>query len=62
MSEYMNKCMECGKNIGKLNSYYHEIYGKRWLFCSKCYNKIKNQESILSKKMREEQTKKEKYQ
>jgi len=53
--------MECGKNIGSLKGYYHEIYGKRWLFCSKCYNKIKDNKSIILKKMKEEQEKKKKY-
>lgn len=58
----MARCMECGKNIGTLEGYYHhEIYGKRWLFCSKCYNKIKDKKSILLEKMKEEQEKKKKY-
>jgi len=57
----MNKCMECGKKIGNLKSYYHEIYGKRWLFCSQCYTKIGDDKSIIVKKMREEQEKKKKY-
>lgn len=57
----MAKCMQCGKKIGTLEGYHHEIYGKRWLFCSKCYNKIGEKESIISKKMKEEQEKKKQY-
>jgi len=36
----MAKCMECGKKLSTLEGYHHETFGKRWLFCSKCYNKI----------------------
>jgi len=61
LSEISVKCSECGKKLGPLEGYYHhEIFGKRWLFCSKCYNKIEEKGSPLLKKMEEEQKEKEK--
>ena len=54
--------MNCGKKLGNLEGYHHEIFGKRWLFCSKCYDKIEEKGSPLLKKMEEEQKEKEKKQ
>jgi hypothetical protein len=51
--------MECGKKIGTLEGYNHEVYGKRWIFCSECYSKIGDKDSIISNKMREENIKRE---
>jgi len=36
----MVKCAKCGKKLGKLEGYYHHKFGKRWMFCHKCYDKI----------------------
>jgi len=59
LREISVKCSECGKKLGYLEGYYHhEIFGKRWLFCSKCYNKIEEKGSHLLKKMEEEQKEK----
>jgi len=34
------KCFECGKKLSIIEGYHHPKFEKRWLFCSKCYNKI----------------------
>lgn len=34
------ECSECGKKIGLINSYYNSKLSKRWIFCSRCYDKI----------------------
>jgi tRNA A22 N-methylase len=58
LSEISVKCPECGKKLDPLEGYYHhEIYGKRWLFCKKCYNKIQDKGSLVLKKVKEEQKK-----
>jgi hypothetical protein len=46
----MTKCNECGKKLGILEGYYHPMFGKRWLFCGKCYNKIEEKGSSQLKK------------
>ncbi len=40
LSGIMVKCSECGKRLGILQGYYHHKFGKRWLLCKKCYDKI----------------------
>jgi hypothetical protein len=56
----MAKCMNCSKKLGNLEGYHHEIFGKRWLFCSKCYDKLEEKGSPLLKKIEEEYKLKEK--
>ncbi|UCF13135.1 MAG: hemerythrin domain-containing protein [Thermoplasmatales archaeon] len=34
------KCSECDKKLGILSGYHHSKLGKKWLFCSECYDKI----------------------
>ena len=54
----MAKCMECGKRLGALEGYHHsEIFGKRWLFCSKCYNKLQKESSSRDDRLKEIKTK-----
>ena len=36
----MNKCIECGKNVGFFQSYRHPIRGNDYYICSDCYDKI----------------------
>jgi len=53
LSKISIKCPECGKKLDPLEGYYHhEIYGKRWLFCQSCYNKIEEKGSLLLKKVK----------
>ena len=52
LSKNIVKCAECGKELGVLKGYYHQEFEKRWLFCSKCYDKLEEKGSPLLKKMR----------
>ena len=54
----MVKCMECGKRLGILEGYHHHLFGKKWLFCSKCYDKLEEKGSPLLKKMEVEKNEK----
>ncbi len=45
------KCSECGKKIGILNSYYNRKFRGRWIFCSKCYDKIEKKGSTFLEKI-----------
>lgn len=54
----MTICNECGKKLGILEGYYHPMSGKRWLFCSKCYNNIEEKGSFHLKKDRNKGTRK----
>jgi hypothetical protein len=47
----MTNCIECNKNLGKFGGYYHPIFGKRWLFCKSCYDKIDEKGSPLLQKI-----------
>jgi len=52
LSKSIVKCAECDKELGILEGYYHPEFEKRWLFCSKCYDKLEEKGSPLLKKMR----------
>ena len=43
------KCSECGNKIGILSSFYNDKYGKRWLFCSNCYDTIEKEKFPMQK-------------
>jgi hemerythrin-like domain-containing protein len=45
------KCFDCGKKIGITSSYYNQKFGKRWFFCSECYDKLERKESPIIKKI-----------
>lgn len=42
----MEKCAECGKKLGRLEGHYHPTFGKRWIFCSTCFDKIEEKTPI----------------
>ena len=50
----MAKCMECGKKLGILEGHHHSLFRKKWLFCSKCYDKIEKKGSKYLKKLEKE--------
>lgn len=54
LNEIMIKCAECGKELRILEGYYQTKFGKRWLFCKKCYDKIEEKGFPLLKKIEEE--------
>jgi hypothetical protein len=45
----MARCAECGKKLGNLEGYYHSSFGKRWLFCKKCYDKLEEKKKEVIK-------------
>lgn len=49
------KCSECGKKIGILNSYYDLKFRRRWIFCSKCYDKLEKRGSPIFKQIKLEE-------
>jgi hemerythrin-like domain-containing protein len=54
LSNISVKCSECGKRLGSLEGYYHkEMFGKRWLFCTECYNRVEAKGFPLVKKIEE---------
>jgi hypothetical protein len=36
----MTKCVECGKQLGFFEGYYHPTLGKNSLVCSSCFDKV----------------------
>jgi hypothetical protein len=36
----MKGCMECGKNLGIMEGYYHPTMGKEYFLCSTCFDTV----------------------
>ena len=45
----MKKCTECGKELSLLEGHHNPSFGKRWLLCSNCYDKIEEKKRIKKK-------------
>lgn len=43
------KCSECGKKLGIFEGYFYPKFEKRWIFCSKCWDKLE-EIRLLNKK------------